>query len=213
MDVTKIPPGRTPPDEINVLVEIPQGGVPVKYELDKASGALFVNRFLHTAMYYPANYGFIPNTLSEDGDPCDVLALSQVPVAPGAVIRCRPVGALLMEDENGIDEKILAVPVDELNPYFDGIENYSDLPKIMLDQIDHFFRHYKDLEKGKWVQVRPQLADVRRSCGPRLSRTELTIAPSRPWFAPAVPTARCHTGSTPGSCCRSDRTASPSLAR
>src|SRR5271155_5706119 len=133
MDVTKIPPGRNPPEEINVLVEIPQGGVPVKYELDKASGALFVNRFLHTAMYYPANYGFIPNTLSEDGDPCDVMALSQVPVAPGAVIRCRP--------------------VDELNPYFDGITNYTDLPKIMLDQIDHFFRHYKDLEKGKWVKV------------------------------------------------------------
>jgi inorganic pyrophosphatase len=153
MDVTKIPPGRNPPEEINVLVEIPQGGVPVKYELDKVSGALFVNRFLHTAMYYPANYGFIPNTLSEDGDPCDVLALSQVPVAPSAVIRCRPVGALLMEDENGIDEKILAVPVDELNPYFDGIANYTDLPKIMLDQIDHFFRHYKDLEKGKWVKV------------------------------------------------------------
>ncbi len=143
MDVTKIPPGRNPPDEINVLVEIPQGGVPVKYELDKLSGALFVNRFLHTAMYYPANYGFIPNTLSEDGDPCDVMALSQVPVAPGAVIRCRPVGALLMEDENGIDEKILAV----------GIGNYTDLPPIMLDQIDHFFRHYKDLEKGKWVKV------------------------------------------------------------
>jgi inorganic pyrophosphatase len=153
MDVSKIPPGRNPPDEINVLVEISQGGVPVKYELDKVSGALFVNRFLHTAMYYPANYGFIPNTLSEDGDPCDVMALSQVPVASGAVIRCRPVGALLMEDENGIDEKILAVPVDELNPYFDGIVNYTDLPPIMLDQIDHFFRHYKDLEKGKWVKV------------------------------------------------------------
>lgn len=153
MDVSKIPPGRNPPDEINVLVEIPQGGVPVKYELDKTSGALFVNRFLHTAMYYPANYGFIPNTLSEDGDPCDVLALSQVPVAPGAVIRCRPVGALLMEDEHGIDEKILAVPVDELNPYFDGIVNYTDLPQILLDQIDHFFRHYKELEKGKWVKV------------------------------------------------------------
>ena len=153
MDVSKIPPGRNPPDEINVLVEIPQGGVPVKYELDKQSGALFVNRFLHTAMYYPANYGFVPNTLSEDGDPIDVMALSQVPVAPAAVIRCRPVGALLMEDEHGIDEKILAVPVDELNPYFDGIVNYTDLPKIMLDQIDHFFRHYKDLEKGKWVKV------------------------------------------------------------
>jgi inorganic pyrophosphatase len=152
MDVSKIPPGRNPPLEINVLIEIPQGGVPVKYELDKSSGALFVNRFLHTAMYYPANYGFIPNTLSEDGDPCDALALSQVPVAPGAVIRCRPIGALLMEDENGIDEKILAVPVDELNPYYDRVEDHTDLPQIMRDQIEHFFRHYKDLEKDKWVK-------------------------------------------------------------
>ncbi len=153
MDVTKIPPGTNPPDDINVLIEIPQGGVPVKYELDKVSGALFVNRFLHTAMFYPANYGFIPNTLSEDGDPCDCMALSQVPVAPGAVIRCRPIGALLMEDENGIDEKILAVPLDALNPYYDRVGNYTDLPPIMRDQIEHFFRHYKDLERGKWVKV------------------------------------------------------------
>jgi inorganic pyrophosphatase len=153
MDVSKIPPGNNPPDDINVLIEIPQGGVPVKYELDKVSGALFVNRFLHTAMFYPANYGFIPNTLSEDGDPCDCMALSQVPVAPGAVIRCRPIGALLMEDENGIDEKILAVPVDALNPYYDSVENYADLPPIMRDQIEHFFQHYKDLEHGKWVKL------------------------------------------------------------
>src|SRR6202050_1148109 len=152
MDVTRIPPGRNPPDEINVLVEIPQGGVPVKYELDKASGALFVNRFLHTAMYYPANYGFIPNTLSEDGDPCDVMALSQVAVAPGAVVRCRPIGALLMEDENGIDEKILSVPGDELNPYYDAITSYTDMPTIVRNQVEHFFRHYKDLEKNKWVK-------------------------------------------------------------
>ena len=152
MDVSKIPPGRNPPIEINVPIEIPQGGVPVKYELDKISGALFVNRFLHTAMYYPANYGFIPNTLSEDGDPCDALALSQVPVTSGAVIRCRPIGALLMEDEHGLDEKILAVPVDDLNPYYDLVESYTDLPPIMRNQIEHFFRHYKDLEKDKWVK-------------------------------------------------------------
>ena len=152
MDVSKIPPGRNPPIEINVLIEIPQGGVPVKYELDKISGALFVNRFLHTAMYYPANYGFIPNTLPEDGDPCDALVLSQVPVTPGAVIRCRPIGALLMEDEHGLDEKILAVPVDDLNPYYDLVESYTDLPPIMRNQIEHFFRHYKDLEKGKWIK-------------------------------------------------------------
>ena len=154
MDVSKIPPGRNPPDEINVVIEIPQGSVPVKYELDKVSGALFVNRFLHTAMYYPANYGFIPNTLSEDGDPVDCMAVSQVPVAPGAVIRCRPVGALLMEDESGVDEKIIAVPVEELNPYYDRTEELSDLPPIFRDQIEHFFTHYKDLEHGKWVKVR-----------------------------------------------------------
>ena len=153
MDVRKIPPGANPPDEIHVLIEIPEGGVPVKYELDKVSGAMFVNRFLHTAMYYPANYGFIPNTLSQDGDPCDAMVLSQVPVVPGAVIRSRPVGALLMEDEHGIDEKILAVPVDELNPYYDGIEELTDVPEILREQIEHFFRHYKELEKGKWVKV------------------------------------------------------------
>ena len=153
MDVSKIPPGRNPPDEINVIIEIPEGSVPVKYELDKVSGALFVNRFLHTAMYYPANYGFVPNTLSEDGDPIDCLAVSQVPVASGAVIRCRPIGALLMEDEAGIDEKIIAVPVEELNPYYDQVSELSDLPPIFRDQIEHFFRHYKDLDVGKWVKV------------------------------------------------------------
>jgi inorganic pyrophosphatase len=153
MDVSKITPGRNPPDEIHVVVEIPQGGVPIKYELDTVSGALFVNRFLHTAMFYPVNYGFIPNTLSEDGDPADAMVLSQLPVAPAAVIRCRPLGALMMEDENGVDEKILAVPVDELNPYFDGLNELADLPPIVREQIDHFFRHYKDLEKGKWAKV------------------------------------------------------------
>src|SRR5580658_428540 len=153
MDVSKISSGRNPPDEVHVVIEIPQGGVPVKYELDKDSGALFVNRFLHTAMYYPANYGFIPNTLSEDGDAVDAMALSQVAVAPLAVIRCRPIGALLMEDEHGIDEKILAVPVDELNPYYEGVDNYTDLPAIMRNQIEHFFSHYKDLEKDKWVKL------------------------------------------------------------
>lgn len=153
MDLSKIPPGCNPPDDINVLIEIPQGGVPIKYELDKVSGALFVNRFLHTAMYYPANYGFIPNTLSEDGDPVDCLAVSQVPVTPGAVIRCRPIGALLMEDEHGIDEKIIAVPVDALNPYYRPIVELTDLPAFFRDQIEHFFCHYKDLERGKWVKL------------------------------------------------------------
>jgi inorganic pyrophosphatase len=153
MDVSKISLGRNPPSEIHAIIEIPVGGVPVKYELDKASGAMFVDRFLHTAMYYPGNYGFIPHTLSDDGDPCDVLVVGSVPVVPGAVIRCRPVGALLMQDEAGRDEKLLAVPVDELQPFYSNIRNYSDLPTVLLEQIAHFFQHYKDLEKGKWMRV------------------------------------------------------------
>lgn len=153
MDLSLIPVGDDPPRDIHAVIEIPLGGVPVKYELDKQSGALFVDRFLHTAMYYPGNYGFIPHTLSADGDPCDVMVVSQVPVVPGAVIRCRPVGALLMEDEAGMDEKILAVPVDKLHPFYTGVRSYRDLPPTMCEQIAHFFQHYKDLEKGKWVTI------------------------------------------------------------
>ena len=153
MDVSKITIGRNPPAEVHAVIEIPVGGVPVKYELDKDSGAMFVDRFLHTAMFYPGNYGFVPHTLSGDGDPCDVLVVGSVPVVPGAVIRCRPVGALLMQDEAGSDEKLLAVPVDELMPFYSNVRNYSDLPQVLLDQIAHFFQHYKDLEKGKWMKV------------------------------------------------------------
>jgi inorganic pyrophosphatase len=153
VDVRAISAGRNPPKDINVIVEIPLGGAPVKYELDKTSGALVVDRFLHTAMFYPGNYGFIPQTLSEDGDPCDVLVVSQVPVVSGAVVRCRPVGALLMEDEAGKDEKIVAVPVDALAPFYANVRSYRDLPRIMCEQIAHFFQHYKDLEKGKWVTI------------------------------------------------------------
>ena len=153
MDLKLVSTGRDPPKDVHAVIEIPLGGVPVKYEFDKRSGAIFVDRFLHTAMFYPGNYGFIPHTLSEDGDPCDILVISQVPVVPGAVIRCRPVGALLMEDEAGKDEKILAVPVDDLHPFYKGIASYKDLPKVMCDQIAHFFQHYKDLEKGKWVSI------------------------------------------------------------
>ena len=153
MDLAKIPAGRAPPDDINVVVEIPQGGTPVKYELDKDSGALLVDRFLHTSMFYPGNYGFVPHTLALDGDPIDALIVGPAPVVPGAVVRCRPVGALIMEDEHGPDEKILAVPVDELHPFYSGVNSYKDLPPILCDQIAHFFRHYKDLEEGKWVKV------------------------------------------------------------
>ena len=153
MDLSQIPAGKNPPNDINVVVEIPAGGLPVKYEMDKASGALFVDRFLHTAMFYPGNYGFVPHTLSEDGDPCDVLVISAVPVIPGAVVRCRPVGALVMQDQAGPDEKIVAVPVDDLHPYHTGVRSYSDLPEILRQQIEHFFQHYKDLEPAKWTRI------------------------------------------------------------
>jgi inorganic pyrophosphatase len=153
MDLSKISAGDNPPHEVNVVIEIPQGSVPIKYEVDKLSGALFVDRFLHTPMVYPANYGFIPETLCEDGDPCDVLVISQVPVVPLAVIRCRPIGGLIMRDERGPDEKIIAVPTDGLNPYYTNVRNLDDLPTILHEQIAHFFSHYKDLEEGKWIEV------------------------------------------------------------
>lgn len=153
MDLSQITAGRNPPHDVHAIIEIPLGGVPVKYELDKKSGAMFVDRFLHTAMFYPGNYGFVPQTLSEDGDPIDVLVISPIAVASGAVIRCRPVGALLMEDNSGTDEKIIAVPVDALHPFYTGISTFRDLPQIMRDQIAHFFSHYKDLERGKWTRI------------------------------------------------------------
>lgn len=153
MDIKKISSGRNVPYEVNAIIEIPQGGHPVKYELDKDSGAMYVDRFLHTSMIYPGNYGFIPHTLSDDGDPCDVLVVGQLPVMSGAVIRCRPIGALLMKDESGFDEKILAVPADDLHGFYEKVQSFSDLPEIMLQQIGHFFEHYKDLENGKWVSI------------------------------------------------------------
>ncbi len=153
MDLSKIPVGENPPYDVNAVIEIPQGGEPVKYELDKASGAIFVDRFLHTAMFYPGNYGFVPHTLGDDGDPLDILVVGPTPVVPGAVIRCRPVGALIMRDEAGGDEKVLAVPVDQLHPFWRGVESWRSLPVILTEQIAHFFTHYKDLEKGKSVEV------------------------------------------------------------
>jgi inorganic pyrophosphatase len=153
MDVSKIPVGVDAPWDVNAIIEIPQGGEPVKYELDKDSGAIFVDRFLHTAMYYPGNYGFVPHTLAGDGDPMDILVVGPTPVVPGAVIRCRPIGALIMRDEAGPDEKILAVPVEKLHPFYEGVTSWDQLPKIVTDQIAHFFQHYKDLERGKSVEV------------------------------------------------------------
>lgn len=154
MALSKISSGKNLPEEVNVIIENPMGGDPVKYELDKESGLMFVDRFLHTAMYYPGNYGFIPHTLSEDGDPVDVLVLGMVPVMPGAVIAARPVGVLLMEDDKGMDEKIIAVPVARLHPYHDNVEDYKDIRPILREQIEHFFGHYKDLEKNKWVKLK-----------------------------------------------------------
>ncbi|HEY4544979.1 MAG TPA: inorganic diphosphatase [Pedomonas sp.] len=153
MDIRYIPVGKNPPEEINVVIEIPAGGAPVKYEIDKKSGALFVDRFVNTAMVYPANYGFVPHTLSDDGDPVDVLVLTDIPVVAGCVIPARPIGILHMEDEAGNDEKILAVPIAKLNPVYANVQSHDELPPILLERIAHFFQHYKDLEKGKWVKI------------------------------------------------------------
>ena len=153
MQLDALPIGANPPHEVNVVVEVPVGGEPIKYEMHKASGALVVDRFLYTAMRYPGNYGFIPHTLSDDGDPCDVLIANQRGVVPGAVVAVRPVGVLKMQDEAGGDEKILAVPVPKLTLRYAHVHNYTDLPEITRQQVQHFFEHYKDLETGKWVKV------------------------------------------------------------
>ncbi len=153
MQLEAIPVGKNPPNDVNVVIEVPVGGEPIKYEMDKASGALFVDRFLHTPMRYPGNYGFVPHTLSDDGDPIDVLVASSRPIVPGAVINVRPIGVLKMEDESGQDEKIIAVPSDKLTKRYLKVQALEDLPEALLDQIKHFFEHYKDLEKGKWVKV------------------------------------------------------------
>jgi inorganic pyrophosphatase len=153
MRIDAVSIGRNPPHEVNVIVEVPVGGEPVKYEMDKEAGTLVVDRFLYTSMRYPGNYGFIPHTLSEDGDPCDVLIANQRGIVPGALISVRPVGVLKMEDEAGGDEKIIAVPVPKLTRRYEDVWNYTDLPDITNKQIEHFFVHYKDLEPGKWTKV------------------------------------------------------------
>ena len=152
MDVSKISPGKDVPWDINVVIEIPQGSA-VKYEVDKASGAIFVDRFLFTPMAYPAAYGFIPGTLADDGDPADALVLAPGPVVPGAVIRARPIGMLRMEDESGQDEKIICVPHDKIHPLYTNVASVDDLPEITRQAIEHFFTRYKDLEPGKWVKI------------------------------------------------------------
>ncbi len=153
MRIDAIPIGNDPPADINVIVEVPVGGDPIKYELDKEAGTLVVDRFLYTPMRYPGNYGFVPHTLSADGDPVDVLVCNTRPIAPAAVINCRPIGVLLMEDDGGGDEKIVAVPSSHLTQRYDHISDYTDLPEIAINQIEHFFAHYKDLEPKKWVKI------------------------------------------------------------
>jgi inorganic pyrophosphatase len=153
MNLDAIPIGKNPPDDLNVIIEVGIGGEPIKYEMNKEAGALFVDRFLHTPMRYPGNYGFVPHTLSDDGDPIDVLVANTRPIAPGAVINVRPVGVLKMEDDGGGDEKIIAVPSPKLTKRYVNVHTITDLPQITLDQIRHFFEHYKDLEPGKWVKI------------------------------------------------------------
>jgi inorganic pyrophosphatase len=153
LNLEAIPAGAKAPDDINVIIEVPVGGEPIKYELDKASGALFVDRFLYTSMRYPGNYGFVPHTLSDDGDPIDVLVASTRALTPGSVINCRPIGVLMMRDEAGGDEKVVAVPSTRLSRRYEAVLNYTDLPQITLDQIEHFFAHYKDLEPNTWVNI------------------------------------------------------------
>jgi len=153
MSYNKIPAGKSLPDDINVIIEIPANHAPVKYEIDKDMDALVVDRFMATPMFYPANYGFIPQTLSDDGDPLDVLVITPHPVEPGSVIRCRPVGVLNMTDESGQDAKLIAVPHDKLSTVYKDIQDINDVPELLRKQIAHFFENYKDLEEGKWVKV------------------------------------------------------------
>lgn len=153
MDFDKVPPGKNPPDDVYVVIEIPANSAPVKYEVDKESHAVFVDRFMATAMFYPANYGFIPQTLADDGDPLDVLVVTPHPVVPGSVVRCRPVAVLHMSDEAGGDVKLVAVPHDKLSVLYRDVKEADDLPQLLKQQIQHFFEHYKDLEPGKWVKI------------------------------------------------------------
>jgi inorganic pyrophosphatase len=176
MRLDAIPIGKNPPHDINVVIEVPVGGEPIKYEMDKASGTLFVDRFLYTPMHYPGNYGFVPHTLSSDGDPIDVLVCNTRAIVPGAVMNCRPVGVLVMEDDGGGDEKVIAVPSNKLTRRYEKIHNYYDLPDITVQQIQHFFAHYKDLEPGKWVKIKEWASaeDARRLITEAIERAKST---------------------------------------
>jgi len=153
MSLNQVPTGKDVPNDFNVIIEIPMQGDPVKYEVDKESGAIFVDRFMGTAMQYPTNYGYVPHTLADDGDPVDVLVMTPVPLIPGVVVRCRPLGVLMMEDEAGLDAKVLAVPVDKVCGLYGHLKSHTDVSEWRLNMIAHFFEHYKDLDKGKWVKI------------------------------------------------------------
>lgn len=185
MFLEHLPIGNDPPREVNVVIEVPIGGEPIKYELDKEACMLVVDRFLYTPMRYPGNYGFIPHTLSEDGDPCDVLVANTRPLMPGAAIAVRPVGVLKMTDEAGGDMKLLAVPIDKLTPLYRDIETPRDLPEMLLQQITHFFAHYKDLEAGKWVKIEGWV-------GPEEAKAEIVKGVKR--YKPAAPARKPRAG-------------------
>jgi len=182
MSLDKVSPGRDVPHDINVIIEIPSHSDPVKYEVDKETGALFVDRFMSTAMFYPCNYGYIPHTLSEDGDPVDVLVVTPLPLISGSVIRCRPLGVLKMSDEAGVDAKLIAVPVDKLSVLYKECKSTDDLPPSLLAQISHFFEHYKDLENGKWVKVEGWAGVEEAKAEIVASVTRYNEAPKKPGF-------------------------------
>ena len=180
MPLNLVTSGNDVPDDVNVVIEIPFGSDPVKYEVDKDTGAVFVDRFMVTAMHYPCNYGYVPHTLAEDGDPADVLVVTPYPLISGSVIRCRPVGMLGMTDDAGPDAKILAVPIDSLTDLYRGVDSFRDLPQSLLAQIAHFFDHYKDLEAGKWVNIEGWL-------GPEEAKAEIVASIERYKAAPDKP--------------------------
>jgi inorganic pyrophosphatase len=182
MSLDRVPAGKDVPNDCNVVVEIPARADPVKYEVDKATGAVFVDRFMSTAMHYPCNYGYIPQTLSDDGDPCDVLVLSPFPLITGVVVRCRPIGMLKMDDEAGGDSKILAVPIDKLSSLYRDVRSPRDLPALTTQQIAHFFEHYKDLEPGKWVRVASwvEAEEAKREIIDGVARFKKNLRPAKP---------------------------------
>ena len=182
MNLDRVGPGKDIPNDFNVIIEIPSHSDPVKYEVDKETGAMFVDRFMNTAMHYPCNYGYIPKTLSEDGDPVDVLVVTPIPLISGSVIRCRSVGMLEMEDESGPDAKIIAVPIDKLCVMYRDVKEASDLPSLLLGQIKHFFEHYKDLEKNKWVKVQGWSDAQKAAEEIKASIKRFDDAPDKPFY-------------------------------